>query len=228
MVLSENGKKFFCKKTTLQELEANLLMAKNISSQKIVIANKEYTLAVPEIYNWDKDVLMMDYFDGINLEFMSRNKEKYNFGIQILNELLKFFIYNNLYWIDFVPRNILINNNKINFVDFEKGIGQYSNIKEYLRNYVYEEYGSFSFLKDRIFTPDEIFDVSDEEVKLIHYVSDIGPKRIKAVAKILGIEEKLTHMEYLQIIKMFIIAEESKIINNNYTFPRIMLEKNLL
>lgn len=225
----ENGRKQFCKKTKVQELETNLLISGAMANKKIVIGSSKYSLSVPEIYNWDelRNILVMEYCDGVNLEFVLRNKTSYNFGVNILNELLKFFIENNLYWIDFAPRNILITDKKINFVDFEKGIGSYNDVKEYLRNHVYEEYGSFSFLEDRILTPNDVFDLEATESEYIHYMSDIGPKRIKAIAKLLGLNEKLSHRQYLQIVKMFIIAEEPQIIGNDYFFPRVMLEQIL-
>lgn len=228
-VILHNNERLFCKQTKVNEVETNLVLAKELSNKKMSISGNEFELSVPLIHNWDdsKGVLMMEYCDGTNLEFILRNKKTYNFGVNILNELLKFFIENGIYWIDFAPRNILIKDNKINIVDFEKGLGFYNDIKDYLRNHVYEEYGSFSFLKDRIYMPNEIFDIELEDHKKSYYIQDIGPKRIKTIAKLLGYKDYLTQKEYLQIIKTFIIAEEPKIINDEFVFPRVILEQIL-
>lgn len=224
-----NGRKVFCKKKIAKEIETNMHFLSVLSGKKIYAFGMEFEISVPFIYDWNDEtkVLTMEYCDGINLEFVLRNEETYNFGVKILNELLKLFIDEKIYWIDFAPRNVLLTSNKIKIVDFEKGLGLYSNEVEYLRNHVYEEYGSFSFMNDRMYMPDEIFDLNENEEEQNYYIPEIGPRRIKAVAKLLGYRNYLTKREYLQILKMFIIAEEPKMVFGKFIFPRVSLEKIL-
>ena len=80
--------------------------------------------------------------------------------------------------------------------------------------------------EDRMYMPDEVFDINKNS-SIIHFIKDIGPKRIKAVADILGYKDFLTEYEYLQIIKTFIIAEIPIKQSNDYVFPRVYLEQIL-
>ena len=221
--------KQFCKYTNKKEMETNLLISNEISGEKISVSGEEYKIYLPKIFDWDdkNNILTMQCCDGKNLEFILRNEKTYEYGVNVLNTLLKMFIELCIYWIDFAPRNVLIKDKNIFIVDFEKGLGNYNCTNEYLRNHVYEEYGSFSFLNDRMYTPNEVFDLEDGEQNENISIPDIGPRRIKAVAKLLGYNECLNKKQYLQIIKTFIIAEQPKIINNKFVFPRVHLEQIL-
>ena len=219
----------FCKYTTSTEVETNSMLSQSVLGQTISVSGVEHKIYLPRIYDWDdeKRILTMEYCKGKNLEFILRNKDTYNYGVTVLNKLLTLFIELGIYWIDFAPRNVLIEENKVCIVDFEKGIGYYNGIKQYLRNHVYEEYGSFSFIEDRMFTPDEVFELGQDEENKDVYIPSIGPKRIKAMAKLLGYDKHLSQREFLQIIKTFIIAEQPTINNGIFIFPRVYLEQIL-
>lgn len=229
-VSDNNGNKIINKISSFNEVENNNIISKELRQLRLNIDGISYKITVPKIYNWDSDrkVLSMEYCDGKNLEFILRDKNTYLSGLKILNELLKLLINEGIYWIDFAPRNVLVDDAKIHIVDFEKGFGNPNDgIKEFLRNHVYEEYGSFSFLEDRLYNPDEVFDVTSDELSKNYYIPNIGPKRIKAMAKLLGYKEWLTKEEYLSIIKMFIIAEQPQVKNGEFIFPRVYLEQIL-
>lgn len=225
-----NGNKIINKISSFNEVENNNIISKELSQLRLSVDSLNYGITVPKIYDWNDDtkVLSMEYCDGKNLEFILRDKTTYLKGLKILNELLKLLIYEGIYWIDFAPRNVLVEDDKLHIVDFEKGFGNLNDgVKEFLRNHVYEEYGSFSFLEDRLYTPDEVFNVTPDELQKNYYIPNIGPKRIKAMAKLLGYKEWLTKEEYLFIIKMFIIAEQPEVINGEFIFPRVYLEQIL-
>lgn len=227
---NNNGNKIINKISSFNEVENNNIISKELRQLRLNVDSISYKITVPKIYDWDSDrkVLSMEYCDGKNLEFILRDKTTYLSGLKILNELLKILINEGIYWIDFAPRNVLVADEKIHIVDFEKGFGNPADgVKEFLRNHVYEEYGSFSFLEDRLYNPDEVFDVTSDESSKKYYIPNIGPKRIKAMAKLLGYKEWLTKEEYLFIIKMFIIAEQPEVKNGEFVFPRVYLEQIL-
>lgn len=223
-----NNRVVFRKQSSEKEKNNIELFAKQIENKNIFVFNKKFSLNIPKIYDWNKEnqILTMEYCKGVNLEFLLRDTKTYNYGHTILDKLLKFMIDNKFYWVDFAPRNVLINDDKITLVDFEKGF-EAKDTREYLRNHVYEEYGSFTFLEDRMYNPNEVFDTTDEEEEYSYAISKIGPRRIKTVARLLGYKEVLTRKEYLSIIKMFIIAEEPYRNGDEVIFPRVELEKVL-
>ena len=223
-----NNQVVFRKQSSETEKNSIELFAKQLENKNLLVFDKKFGLNVPKIYDWNKDnkILTMEYCEGVNLEFLLRDTKTYDYGRTILDKLLKFMIDNKFYWVDFAPRNVLINDDKITLVDFEKGF-EAKDTRDYLRNHVYEEYGSFTFLEDRMYNPDEVFDTTEEEEEYLYVISEIGPKRIKTVAGLLGYTETLTRKEYLSIIKMFIIAEEPYKDSDKVIFPRVELEKVL-
>lgn len=228
----ENGIQIINKKTTPNEVE-NLKKAREyINSKKVTIDNCNYSITIPKIQNWndENNLVKMDCFEGNNLEEMIRSKSTRKRAIMILNALLEFILINDFYWIDFSPRNILINdsNKKICFVDFEKGLNfENENLIIFFRNHVYEEYSSFLFLNERILNGEEIFKLQTNEKNVSINVDDIKIKRVKATAKKIYLHNIITQNQFLKIYRMFLIAELPKIINNNLVFPRIELEEIL-
>ena len=98
-------------------------------------------------------MVKMNFFNGVNLETLLLIISTRTEAIIFLNKLLEFILLNDFYWVDFSPRNILINKNdkKICFVDFEKGLSfKENNLIHFFRNHVYEEYSSFLLLNERI------------------------------------------------------------------------------
>ena len=223
-----NDQTVFCKRSSEKEMESIKCFSNLVKGKSISVFGEKFYFNIPRIFDWDAEqqVLSMEYCSGVNLEFILRDEKTYSYGVAILNELLSFMIENKYYWIDFAPRNVLVNGKVLTLVDFEKGFGAYDT-RDYLRNHVYEEYGSFTFLEDRMYTPDDVFDVTDEEEEKIYKILEIGPKRIKAVAALLGYKDVLTRSEYLSIIKTFIVAEEPYKNGDDTVFPRVELEKVL-
>ena len=107
----DRGVTYLNKRTTQQEIE-NLKMAKeHLSSKTTKINNNEYKIEIPTVHNWNEDtkIVKMDFFDGVNLEKMLRSTSSRTEAIIFLNKLLEFILLNDFYWVDFSPRNILIN-----------------------------------------------------------------------------------------------------------------------
>lgn len=231
-ISTDNSTKYINKKTSQLEVE-NLKMAREYLNSKILnISNCEYSIEIPKIKYWDeeKNLVKMDFFDGNNLESMLRSGITRKEAIIFLNKLLEFILVNDFYWVDFSPRNILINksNKKICFVDFEKGLSfKNDNLIDFFRNHVFEEYSSFLFLNERILNGKEIFKLRPEEEAITHGKDDIKIKRVKATANKLNYPDIITRNEFLEIYRMFLIAELPQKSNGNIIFPRVELEKIL-
>ncbi len=228
----DRGVTYLNKRTTQQEIE-NLKMAKeHLSSKTTKINNNEYKIEIPTVHNWNEDtkIVKMDFFDGVNLEKMLRSTSSRTEAIIFLNKLLEFILLNDFYWVDFSPRNILINkeNKKICFVDFEKGLKFKNNdLIQFFRNHVYEEYSSFLLLNERILNGEKIFKLQPLEKNITINKNEIKIKRVKATANKLNFPDIITQDQFLEIYRMFLIAELPQYTNNEIIFPRVELEKIL-
>ena len=222
-----NNKKIFCKKTCENEIKNLKKLKQLINNKKIIIEEKEYNILLPNVLKWDKinHILYTDFCDGENLECLLRNQESHEKGVLILNSLLEFMINNNIFWVDFAPRNILISENIIYLVDYEKGIMDSKKVYEYLRNHVYEEYALFLFKNERLFDLDYILRAREEEKGKIIPFNELECQRIKKMAEKMNFINEITIEQYLKLLGILIKVEEPKIINNNFNFPGVELDK---
>lgn len=220
----------FKKITTFSEVEL-LQYAKNVLDNKFVyILGHRFFIKVPDVYNWDNinSILTMSYCKGENLECLLCEPTTRNFGIELLQAMLKFILDNNFYWYDFAPRNILVDSSTIYLVDFEKGIDdKIKHLKLFLRNHVFEEYSSFLLRNERIFNTDFVYSLYDGETDKPICITDIKVKRFKSVALQLGYTDTITLSQLLDIQKRIINAEEPYYHNGQIIFPRIQLVKML-
>ena len=229
---TEQGSKYISKKTSESEVK-NLISAREFLNHKSVnILNYEYIIEIPKVKCWnnEKEEVTMDFFNGNNLETMLRSNLARKEAIIFLNKLLEFILENEFYWVDFSPRNILIDekNKKICFIDFEKGLSfKNDNLINFFRNHVYEEYSSFLLLNERILNGEEIFKLRPEETKIKYIKNNIKIKRVKATANKLNYPEIFKQNEFLEIYRMFLIAELPQTNGKTIIFPRIELEKIL-
>lgn len=229
---NDNGITYLNKITKHTEIE-NLKKAKEYLSKKSVkIADNEYKIEIPKIYDWNEEtnIVKMDFFNGINLETLLRTISSRTEAITFLNKLLEFILSNCFYWVDFSPRNILINkkNKKICFVDFEKGLTfEENNLIHYFRNHVYEEYSSFLLINERILNGEEIFRLQQSEKNMTIKKNEIRIKRVKATANKLNYPSLITQEQFLDIYRMFLIAELPQIVSQKIIFPRVELENIL-
>ena len=227
-----NNTVYLNKKTSKIELE-NLKKAREyICSKTINIKNYEYSLQIPQVKNWNEEqnIIQMEYFNGMNLEIMLRDCQTRKNAIIILNKLLEFILINNFYWVDFSPRNILINerNKQICFVDFEKGLSfEYHDLINFFRNHVFEDYSSFLFYSERILDGKDIFKTRVNEKSILVNKNNIKIKIVKAMINLLNYPTIITQDKFLEIYRMFMIAELPKKINNGIIFPRVELEEIL-
>ena len=216
----------FKKVTTRLEVDFLNFSQSYLANKAVLIDRKQYYIKVPEIYEWDENrsVLTMSFCTGNNLECILRNTETHSIGVHILNVLLSFILENNFYWYDFAPRNILINDDTIFFVDFEKGIDtEIKHLMLFLRHHVYEEYSSFLLPHERIISAETVFSKYDGEVDYLIPISDIKMKKIKSVATALGYDASISLVQLLNVQKMIISAEEPYFKNETIIFPRIKL-----
>ena len=203
----------------------NLLhLREKLKGSKILIDNKRYTLYIPHVYSYHDGMIKMEYFSGNNLELLLRNPVTHNYAVKILNGVLLYIIQNEIWWSEFAPRNILISNNTICLIDFEKEIDSFNNKILFLRNHVYEEYISFIFYKERIFDDDQIFKLQDNENNFYFPISDIKIKRILYLAKLYLKKNIISYQDYLFLYKMITNVETPYISNEGeFVFPRIHL-----
>ena len=217
-----DGKLFFFKKTNKKECIDQIKMKELLTDKTLTISNKVYKIDCPSVYSIEDGVMSMEYFDGINLELLLKDKETHKKGVIYLNELIKFFITNKIYWLDFAPRNILISDNLIMIVDYEKGImDSESLLEEYLRNHVYEEYNLFLIDDERILNDVSVFDT---KVNINIEVDLIESPRYKCIAKLLGYDKIISYQEYLNILKIIIEVEKPYYKNEELVFPGVILD----
>lgn len=228
----DNGITYLNKNTKHTEIK-NLKKAKEyLSDKSIKIVGNEYKIEIPKIHDWNEETKMvkMDFFNGVNLETLLRTNSSRTEAIIYLNKLLEFILLNDFYWVDFSPRNILINkeDKKICFVDFEKGLSfKENNLIHFFRNHVYEEYSSFLLLNERILNGEEIFKLQPTEKNITINKNEIKIKRVKSTANKLNYPNIITQEQFLEIYRMFLIAELPQTVNEQIIFPRVELEKIL-
>ncbi len=228
-----NGKKSYIKKTIYTEVQ-NIKRARNFLEQKngIELNGKSYRIKVPKLYYWDskKNFLIMEECIGDNVELMLRSLPKRKLGVQILYSIMKFILNQNFYWHDFAPRNILFNElaSEITFVDFERGITLDNNINKlnYFRENVYEEFVAFLLPDERPCSVDTIFSLHNEDDYHLN-INNIKSNRIRLLSKKLGYSNTILFSQYLQMIKMLIVAEEPFENCENIEFPIVELERIL-
>lgn len=218
------------KKSSVQEKD-NLIKAKAfLANKNIKIGDTCYSIQVPDVYSWNSHIntLSMSYCSGENLELLLRNPNTRNSSIPFLQFMMRFILSQHFYWQDFAPRNIIIADNTIFFVDFEKGLNfSVDNLRSFFRNHVFEEYSSFLLPDERLISAEQIYSPSIEEKEKQIKLSDIKVKRIKYIAMALGYSDLIPFPEYLRIQSMIIKAEEPFIGNSGIVFPRIELVKML-
>ena len=150
------------KKSNVQELDC-LKLAKKlvINFDPFIMDDKKYKLNVPDIYDYNNGIITMEKCRGDNLELTLRTKDQHKKGVKYTNELLRLFIDKSFYWHDFAPRNIMITDNTIWIMDFERGLDVKYDLPLYLLNNVYEEYSAFMLPHEREFNLEKEIDKSN-------------------------------------------------------------------
>lgn len=183
---------------------------------------KEYNICTPNVYDFSNGKLTMERCFGDNLEILLRGS-KHSVNALLVNELLKYFIENKFFWKDFAPRNIMINDNYIYIMDFERGLVLGSiNINDYFANNVYEEYSAFLLPNERQISIDEALplNINCENIS----VASIESKRIKTILKQLGYTTSCSLKDYYEAVRMLINAETPFVSKGEIIFPLVELE----
>lgn len=227
-----DGKPVFKKVSTESELRL-LYFAQQFFLEKnatITVGKRIFSIKVPQVYDWNSttSTITMSFCKGENLECLLCESSTRPFAIEILQLMFKFILTNHFFWYDFAPRNILVDENTIYLVDFEKGVDtKIPNLKKFLRNHVFEEYSSFLLKDERIFSADFVYSLYEGEKNIVIPLSKVKVKRFKAVAKELGFKHTLTLSQLLDVQKLIIHAEEPYVQGDEIVFPRIELVKML-
>lgn len=222
-----NGQEIIVKRSTFDEVK-KIEEARNIlKKHKIFIGEVLFDFHLPKIYDYRDGKIYMEFLTGDNLELELRTPKHHGTAANITNSLFQYFYDNQLYWGDFAPRNIIIDseNKMINLCDFERGISAHTSKKEYLQNYVYEEYAAFLFPSERHFSEslNNIFLVDKPQpIEL----TDIHSNRVKSIVKEQNISEhNLTTQTVANINKMIVLAETPYKKNGEDVFPIVKLEQ---
>ena len=210
------------KKSTVSELNNLLNASKMIKGHDICVNGTEREIKVPEVYNFIDNKIIMERCYGDNLEIMLRNYDTHDKGVIFTNQILKEFLKKKFYWKDYAPRNILIDDNNISIMDFERGIDKEdTELTDYFLDSVYEEYGSFLLPEERIFKVEDIFE--NNHNKIIH-IEEINSKRVKNILKKLGYSNNIPLHAYALAVKMIVVNEEPYRDNDDIIYPLIELE----
>ena len=181
-------------------------------------------IKTPKVYNFDHQVIRMERFYGTNVELGLRDLSTHKKYVEYLNFIFLYFLQNNFYWLDFAPRNILINEDSICLFDFERGFlaEQKSNL-EYLRQpNVYEEYAAFLLPEERIYSIRDIF--MSEDSHLIN-IEEIGSKRVKTILKLWNYIDFVPYSVYLKALQTIVEAEIPYFEGAEIRYPLVKLEE---
>ena len=186
------------------------------------INNKKYKLNVPEIYDYNNGIIVMEKCQGDNLEISLREMENHKNSAEYNNKLLQLFINKEFYWHDYAPRNILIDKGEIWIMDFERGLSDKCELPLYLLNNVYEEYSAFLLPEEREVDLDKIINNSNNS--MIN-VKDIKSQRFRIISRMMyGEKEQISIKEFSKVIKSILCAEEPYIENDQIIYPLLELE----
>lgn len=218
----KNKEYYIIKKTTLNEFD-NYLKFYFFFKNKIIIniRGKNYYLITPrilkiEILNENSICMYISYFKGENLEKILKNQRTHHKGVEFLNGVLKTLINNEIYWLDFAPRNISISEREICLFDFEKGFTKTS-LKEF-QFLIYEEYSAFLLINERILEEYSELEKSVDLKKI-----KLNSKRIEALSKYFNYNELNNHI-FISILKKIIELETPIKLNGAIVYPILKLE----
>lgn len=201
----------------------NLLEAKEFLKhlKNLKINGVDYCLQVPKIFDYTEGNLLMERCFGNNIELGLRNYNKHAEYVKYINDIFEYIIKNNFYWLDFAPRNIIMNENNIYLFDFERGfLNSNKKAEEYLTQpNVYEEYGAFLLPKERLFNL-EYLKVTMEGLNL----NEINSKRVKMILKAWGYDNLIPFPIYLKALQKIIEVETPIKENGTIKFPIVDLE----
>ena len=224
-----DNKKVCKKRTSKKEVESLMQASKFLMNKKLNVFEKEYELSTPEILSWNENtgILTMSFCKGDNLESIICEGKNRSFGVNVLQETMFFVLKEKFFWRDFAPRNIIIQDNNIYIMDFEKGIGNKNiTLEEYLRLRVYREYSSFLLPEERGIDIDKVFTLrKNEDNKLIKV--DTCSRRIIILAKAMGYYPYMTDGQNQNMRKLVIQAEQPYRSNGEIIYPRIDIERLL-
>lgn len=212
------------KKSNASEYETlNLVYDKLLKFNTIEIDGKSYKIKSPKVYDFNNDVICMSRCYGSNLEIILRSQESHGRGVKYLNKLFTHFIDNKFFWKDFAPRNIMIDNETIYIMDFERGVvDESTTVKDYLIDIVYEEYAAFLLPSERLIDINSVY--RSEDCKLMD-VNTIKSRRVKNILKLTCNKDNVTYKDYLSAIKKIVVSETPYMENGEIKYPIIELEE---
>lgn len=208
------------------EEEYNTLIVAGLKVSKLpnlCINNKQYKISTPKAILYSDGKICMSRCYGDNLELILRDMKSHKEGVEYINGLFKCFIENNFYWKDFAPRNIMIDNDVIYIMDFERGLGDENlSINDYLVDIVYEEYSAFLLPSERLVDVNSVYQSLDSRIIVF---DNIKSRRVRNILRLTHGEEDVTYKDYLFAIKSIVICETPYIENGVIKYPILELEE---
>lgn len=169
----------------------------------------------------------MEFLQGDNLELDLRNSTKHQDAAQDTNDLFQYMYENQILWKDFAPRNIIIDRQRhiVNLCDFERGIASDIRGKQFLQNYVYEEYAAFLLPYERKF-PQSVEDIFNVDERHPVEFDNIKSKRVKSLIEAMCLPKgNLNSQTIANMNKLIVMAETPYKKGGQLVFPIIELEQ---
>lgn len=231
--VDSNGQVIYTKKTTLLEFRnlkrANIYLLNN----PIYLLNNIRLLTIKPIsFNPKTRILKTHYFEGENLELLLRDKKaERQFILCLIKDFFLKTYKSGFYWGDCAPRNMIlnINKNEIGILDFERKLIINPSLKNktpflirHFRNYSYEEFFSFLFMKEQSFLKCFILKEPYSNVP----ISEIPSKRkIFFLKEYYGYKMHYSSTEIASIEDYFVNAFTPFIYKHEPIFPIIVADK---
>ncbi len=210
------------KRTSLSELNNMKFAFEVMNGQCICVGGVNYKLKVPKVYEYKDNKIVMERCFGENLEIMLREKRTHKKGVTYTNQILSELLKRKFYWRDFAPRNILISDDSISIMDFERGFNKEEDILLYFLHSAYEEYSAFLLPEERTYKMD---DVLKTNINKTISIQQIKSRRVRTILHKLGYNDIIPLHAYVFAIRMIIVNEEPYIEKDDIIYPLLELEE---
>lgn len=221
------GKDVITKQSSFDEIKNIEIARKALTNKTILLENDVYMFHLPKIYDYKDGCIFMEFLQGDNLELDLRNSTKHQDAAQDTNDLFQYMYENQILWKDFAPRNIIIDRQRhiVNLCDFERGIASDIRGKQFLQNYVYEEYAAFLLPYERKF-PQSVEDIFNVDERHPVEFDNIKSKRVKSLIEAMCLpKDNLNSQTIANMNKMIVMAETPYKKGGQLVFPIIELEQ---
>lgn len=235
LVYAIEGKIIVKKKTVKMEFVQITKAYKHLLNHPVAVKNNSIFILPAPVIEWreNDNILVTEYCDGINLEYLLRSASMRTRKqwIGIFKELFLQFKQKGFLWGDFAPRNMIFNNrlSSIRIVDFERKLNLYDNQVEseifsrYVRNYSQEEFACFLFRNEQsVFFPEIITFEPSKDIP----VSELQSRRKKELLRrLFGYKTNYKVEEIQKAESLMADVATPFVIDNVVIYPMDIIDK---